>query len=174
MRKIIFLDIDNVLNCRTTKEKIPVSGYLGIENRLVKILRRITDETDAKIVLTSTWKEGWHEDYAKCKNWVKYLRNELKKEDLEILDITPEEKHWSNRGVSIKEWLAKNKTDEYVIIDDILFAEFIEFDLIKHFVKTNPKTGITEENAEKAIEILNGHLYERTKEELEADAWQKE
>ena len=174
MRKIIFLDIDNVLNCRTTKEKIPVSGYLGIENRLVKILRKIADETGAKIVLTSTWKEGWHKDYAKCKNWVKYLRDELKKEDLEILDVTPEEKHWSNRGVSIKEWLAKNKTDEYVIIDDILFAEFIEFDLIKHFVKTNPKTGITEENAEKAIEILNGHLYERTKEELEADAWQKE
>ena len=61
--KIIFLDIDGVLNCVTTKERIPGSKLLlGMEDIKIRYLKEIVDRTDAKIVLTSTWKVDWFKD----------------------------------------------------------------------------------------------------------------
>ena len=52
--KVIFLDIDGVLNCSTTKDLCEF--YTGIEDKKVAILKQIVDATDAKIVLISTWR----------------------------------------------------------------------------------------------------------------------
>ena len=57
--KIIFLDIDGVLNYRGCKSKSP-SGCYGIEQDKVKLLKNIVEQTNAKLVLTSTWKTDWY------------------------------------------------------------------------------------------------------------------
>jgi hypothetical protein len=60
----------------------------------------------------------------------------------------------SCRGYEIKEWLlAHGKTvSQYAILDD---EQEMLPDQQSHFVQTNPTVGITEEDAEKAIAILN-------------------
>jgi HAD domain in Swiss Army Knife RNA repair proteins len=52
--KIIFLDIDGVLNCRKTPNprKLP---YI-VDRKLLKRLVRLIERTGAKVVLTSTWR----------------------------------------------------------------------------------------------------------------------
>ena len=55
--KIIFLDIDGVLNCQKSQSKC--GGLIGIDDKKVKVLRKIVESTNAKIVLCSSWKSGW-------------------------------------------------------------------------------------------------------------------
>lgn len=50
--KIIFLDIDGVLN----NAKSDISDLFVIETDLLQILKKIVDSTDASIVLSSTWR----------------------------------------------------------------------------------------------------------------------
>lgn len=51
---VIFLDIDGVLNCATTKQQF--NGVIGIDAEKVAIMKRILDETEASVVLSSTWR----------------------------------------------------------------------------------------------------------------------
>ena len=55
--KVIFLDIDGVLNNEYSKTRAP-SGVIGIDGDKVKRLRKIVESTGAKLVLTSSWKTG--------------------------------------------------------------------------------------------------------------------
>ena len=55
--KIIFLDVDGVLNCATTKER--VRDLLFVEDRKIQLLKELVDETGATIILSSTWRFGF-------------------------------------------------------------------------------------------------------------------
>ena len=55
--KIIFLDIDGVLNCRNSKSSC--FGIMGVDNIKVEVLKSIVDKSGAKIVLISSWRIGW-------------------------------------------------------------------------------------------------------------------
>ena len=52
--KVIFLDIDGVLNCRKTPNprKLP---YI-VDPKLLKRFKRLVERTGAKVVLASTWR----------------------------------------------------------------------------------------------------------------------
>lgn len=52
LMKIIFLDVDGVLNCQNSKSNC--YGIMGIDDDKVSRLRKIVECTDAKIVLIST------------------------------------------------------------------------------------------------------------------------
>ena len=70
-----------------------------------------------------------------------------------IIDITPL-LLGKNKGVEIASWLSKYAKQDlrYVIIDD----EFVILDSqLPHFILTNPYEGITEEQANRAISMLN-------------------
>lgn len=60
--KVIFLDIDGVLNCQDTfikrYEKKKITGYyeLEIDIDMVKRLAKIVEETNSLIVLSSSWR----------------------------------------------------------------------------------------------------------------------
>ena len=113
--------------------------------KAVKQLKRIIDATDADIVVESSWK---------------YLGLDAMKELWEvrnlpgtIIDITPS-LLGKNKGVEIASWLSKYAKQDlrYVIIDD----EFVILDSqLPHFILTNPYEGITEEQANRAISMLN-------------------
>lgn len=51
--KIVFLDVDGVLNNCYTKERTS-SNTIFVEDKKLEILKRIIDKTNAKIVLSST------------------------------------------------------------------------------------------------------------------------
>ena len=56
--KVIFLDIDGVLNNLETKDRI-TPMLMGIEDSKVELLLKIVSETNSEIVLISTWGIHW-------------------------------------------------------------------------------------------------------------------
>ena len=59
--KVVFLDVDGVLNCKNTKEVIwrdnGKQGFHGVEDGKTELLAEIVKTTDAVIVLSSTWRD---------------------------------------------------------------------------------------------------------------------
>ena len=166
----IFLDIDGVLNCHTSKSKC--GQYTGIDKDKVKRLARIVNETNSKIVLTSTWKHGWQPNHAYSiertslyefpENYhAKYLDNHLmKKGKLTIYDKTHDNhNNIYYRGSGIYNWLESHpKVKNWVVLDDDRFPDFETFGIYPHLVLTNPLLGLTDDDADAAIEILEGSL----------------
>ena len=152
MNKIIFLDFDGVLNTEHYQGLLQYQGKpwqdeygAFFDPKAVKQLKRIIDATDADIVVESSWK---------------YLGLDAMKELWKvrnlpgtIIDITPS-LLGKNKGVEIASWLSKYAKQDirYVIIDD----EYVILDSqLPHFILTNPYEGITEEQANRAISMLN-------------------
>ena len=161
--KVIFLDIDGVLNCATSKSYCVEDGgrvIKGIDSDKVKRLAKIVEATGAQIVLSSDWKDGWRKYYTSQKpSHAKYLDNHLyKKGKLTIKDKTPN----TNKGAWFRgnEILAYLKThqdiENYVILDDVFFDDFINKEIEEHLVLTNREVGLTDGNVNDAIKILLG------------------
>jgi len=165
MNKVIFLDIDGVLNTKwwytqmnrnTPKDKY---GY-AFDPKAVANLRRIVEETGADIVISSSWKcmglsemeEMWR---ARCLpgKIIGLTPNSVSNGLLLNADIDSIEL-FHIRGEEIKEWLKmhEKQVSNYTIIDDM---DNMLPDQQSHFVQTNPEEGITEEDVQKTIKILN-------------------
>ena len=164
-RKIIFLDIDGVLNTKwwytqmdrnTPKDKY---GY-AFDPNAVANLKRILDETGADIVISSSWKsfgfseleEMW-QDRGLPGELIGITPNSVSDEMLLNADLDHIEL-FSIRGMEIKEWLSRHgkRVSHYVIIDDM---DNMLPEQQPHFVHTDPEIGISKENAAQAITILN-------------------
>ena len=161
MRKIIFLDIDGVLNTKFwygqgKKDKYgPTFDPTAVAN-----LKKILDETGADIVISSSWKSF---GLSMLQRMWKY-RNLPSK----IIDVTPDclddemllhvdldnVDLLYNRGCEIKVWLKKHEKDisHYVILDDV---KDILPEQESYFVWVDPDSGITKGNVVQAIMILN-------------------
>ena len=154
--KIIFLDIDGVLN--EEKSRSRCLGYKGIDDKKVENLANIVKATNAKIVLISTWKDDWRKTYKAHQGMMaNYLDRKLKKQGLVILDKTKSiDKngfHFS-RGEGILQYLADNKVEKFVILDDYQF-DYDSCGLSDYYIKTDAYNGgLTEELVGRAIQIL--------------------
>ena len=154
--KIIFLDIDGVLN--TPKSSSRCENHIGIDGDKILRLKKIVDETNAKIVLISTWKENWEglksrKIYQDC--FANYLDVKFQKYNLEVYDKTPNryEGIFLGRGEGILAYLEDKKIESFVIIDDLQF-DYDSCDLTDYFIQTNVNVGLTDENVQSAIAIL--------------------
>ena len=179
--KVIFLDVDGVLNCETTEDVIwrdkSKGGLRGIDDAKVELLKKIVDATSAMIVVSSTWRinkvKSIFADYIMCEDLSNeeinfamahndstsvydYLRKKLAACDMCVYDDTPDLGIYC-RGEEIYTWLENNPNVlQYVILDDEEFEDFSEYGLDDHILYTDYEYGLTEELAEKAIQILNG------------------
>lgn len=156
---IIFLDIDGVLR--------PLHSYIGTDEygqffteECIYNFKYLIDNTNAKIVITSTWKSSG----------LIIMKEIWDKRNLpgEVIDITPNEVDvvdsgnaefydLVDRGLEIKQWITNNKfTGNYVILDDI--PDFNN-EQMNHYVKTSPKTGLTMIDVRKCIDILTSKDY---------------
>lgn len=151
--KIIFLDIDGVLNpSRFMNIFYKVRKELGdgVKTRdefghyfapyTVDALEKIINQTAAKIVVSSVWR----------RSGLEVMREMWKRRRLpgEIYDVTPVLN--VERGYEIAEWLRENDVDSYVIIDD-------NDDMLpeQNFIQCNNKLGLTDELADKCIQLLD-------------------
>ena len=64
--KIIFLDIDGVLNSREYDRKRNWNEQTDIDETRLPLVKEIIDKTGAKIVLISTWRNHWDRDESLC------------------------------------------------------------------------------------------------------------
>ena len=153
--KIIFLDIDGVLNSKAYDYKRNWNEQTYIDETRLPLLKKIVDETGARIVLSSTWREHWEKQSEKCDGDGIYMNNTFQKFGLEIYDKTPYLGLSADRPEEIKAWLecAEEPIESFVIIDDYRYGWG---SLADNFVKTNPNfgLGLEEEHVQRAIEIL--------------------
>ena len=152
MSKVIFLDIDGVLNNQSHIEKLVELlgeeqyyqlnkdlGEMPFDYRCCKWLHKLIKETDAEIILSSTWRMS------------KDLINGIERfAEIKIKDITP--RLQDIRGKEIQQYLDQHKEiTNYVIIDD-------DTDMLKeqfaHFSKTDFMNGFTKQNYIECKNIL--------------------
>lgn len=157
--KLIFLDVDGVLNCSSTKDRC--GRYVGIDSEKVVLLKRLVEKTDARIILISTWKEWWYkEPHLKDKQDIlaNYLDNKLEEQGLKISEKT-DDYHSFGRGDGIMEYLRKLSklsvnVEKFVIFDDETF-DYKPTKLTRYLVRTSyDKNGLKEKHIRKALEIL--------------------
>jgi len=154
--KIIFLDIDGVLKTISDTK---------FNNRSIDNLNELVRKTNAKIVITSTWKN---------ENGFRYVEEILKDKGVkgDIIDETPlfhiEHPVYGTpkvpRGLEIQSWIEKNTkfndnefvfVESYVILDD--HSDML-LDQINYFVKIDPTKGFDGKCLKEAIEILNNSI----------------
>lgn len=154
MRKLLFLDVDGVLNSHAWWDRRPKlePGHSREEFKknefdpeAVKILHKILRETDAMVVLSSVWR--LHEESRK--DVEKYAR---------IRFTVTGESDCRIRGCEIKQWIDKNVPYKergelrYAILDDDSDMLLWQKD---DFFQTDHKIGLTNEIAERVIAHLN-------------------
>lgn len=137
--KILFLDIDGVVNCKTTVQRH--GGFIGIDPLMAFLVGKIHLDTGCKIVLSSSWRH------------FKDGREEVSRRVYPVFDTTPTHDD-GHRGREIQEWLSKAKepVEKYAILDDD--TDMLP-EQLPNFFKTSWETGITEEIAKKVTEHLN-------------------
>jgi len=150
MNKIIFLDIDGVLNSidlslmQRSLERQPKYRLCDIDPVRVGVLKWIVDMTDAKIVISSTWRYGrtedWFVGFFEALNWV----------DCPVIGLTPDTKT-SFRGDQIKAYLDANYDEHprYVILDDDS-----DFHQDQKFVHVNRCSGLALKHAIACVDVL--------------------
>lgn len=151
--KVIFLDVDGVLNSKETFANNKNNFENQINNKLLNNLKYIIDETKAEVILSSTWRYYFHNHPVDCFNR-KLLENKLASIGVKIFDITPIYcKNCASRADEIKYWL--NNTEEeienFIVIDDN-DDELSQFG--EKFIHTSFEFGLTKELAQEAIKQL--------------------
>ena len=149
--KIIFLDFDGVITTYQSKWKIDMDK--------VKIINDICDKTNAKIVVSSSWRIGYRGIVHTFQEYLKqyFVKNEyvgLFKFNKFIDNIVGMTDSGSSRGNEIKFYMNEHPDIEnYVIIDDD--SDMCDYQLF-NFVQTDTYEGITERDAKLCVDILNG------------------
>lgn len=162
--KIIFLDIDGVLNSRQSFKKTR-QEYPGDEIRYdtphpdhIQELNFIVKHTNAKVVISSTWRTSFSSlamhRFLRVLGFVG-----------DVIDNTPRLDTY--RGTEIQSWLLAHESkikkykdsnlynyepiETFVILDDDSDME----NLSEYLVQTSNDVGLTHQDAIKAVEILN-------------------
>ena len=139
--KFIFLDIDGVMvhqNYVNCKGKY---GFTLFDPQCVERLKQIISATDAKIVVSSSWRKSSD------------IFHIMRENGLRMFGKTPNFKD-VERGMEIKCWLQTHLykgIESFVILDD----DDDMGDLLPYLVQTSWYTGITDDHVKWAIEILN-------------------
>ncbi len=143
--KVIFLDFDGVIN-----------DYISINKKNdynLQILKRIINETEAKVVVTSSHKYKWqrHDDMNGFLE--SYYLKELKEIGIDILDWTPYLR--GDREKEILEYLKNHpEIKQFLILDD----DYIIESLKEHEIFLDLQSGLREKHIIPATKILNGQL----------------
>jgi hypothetical protein len=157
--KVLFLDVDGVLNSSRTchvhggpselggkpkgngfPHSFDEKNMLKFDHTAIGLIRQLCIETDCSIVLSSSWRIGRtaHE-----------VANGL---DLPIFDVTPSLA--GVRGSEIQHWLDRHpEVETYAIVDD-------DSDMLEshkdYFVQTDGQEGLSYKNFTTLLNILQG------------------
>lgn len=155
--KIIFLDIDGVVSV--------LANRWELSEKHMRRVKRICDETGAKIVISSSWR--WEsvdmtllKIYERCRDLMKNCGEDLPVDDSHFLfnkDIVigvTERMGPASRGKEIKKWLDEHpEVERYVILDDDTFDMLPEQKPC--LIQTDWAAGIEDADVKRAVEILS-------------------
>ena len=135
----IFLDIDGVLN---TYNEHP-SNKRRIHSANLIMLKKLIDQTQAKIILISNWKF--------VSTALKECKLALESCHLHLDGMTKDD--MIHRGQGIIDYLHSHKVQHYVILDDDDFSDYNN-ELSKHLVLVDARYGLRPSDIQKAMKIL--------------------
>ena len=170
--KVIFLDIDGVLNSETDFLEVAMYGHPinGIKRETKRgreiltplsagklaLLEMIIKATDAKIVISSTWREEFSlveiHDMFKTMGFRLPRTCIMGKTEPSIRRMSSD--HTYTRSSEITEWLeGRDDVESYVVLDDIEERMF-HGEHEGHLVITSEYDGLNKLDANRAINIL--------------------
>lgn len=169
MKKVIFLDFDGVLNTENYQAKLYREGKPQWDDfgqvfdpEAVENLKMVLDAVpDTLLIINSSWKlEGFGrmKELWKVRGLPGTVHGVTPDYVPDLLNIDLE--NYDNiamlagKGNEVKQWLEKNAPEgcRYVIFDDV--PDFLPEQRPYH-ICTDPRVGITMEDAVKAISLLN-------------------
>lgn len=141
----ILLGIDGVLTsiaysqqCRLENKQPNMFGLDWFDPNCTNALRKITDATSAKVIISSSWRNLGIDKLRSL--WV---ANQMPGD---ITGITPE---WIlTKEDALQEWIRLHPDDRYVILDDTNYG-------LSHQIQTIHGIGLTMRDAATAICLLN-------------------
>lgn len=153
------MNFNKTFNFKDKRDLRYGTDTLEIDNKRVRMLKQLIEDTGAIVVLSSGWREGWaYRDVGETSisSPSVYLFNRLeryfKQCGIEFYDRTKLLK--IERGKEIMAWLSqcKEPIESFVVFDDIAYDMGAVGD---NFVCTSMKTGLLPSHIEKAKQILN-------------------
>jgi hypothetical protein len=139
--RVIFLDIDGVLNCASTKN--PRNLPYFVDRKLLNRFIRLVGRTNAKVVLSSTWRYDPAGLFS-AKHW-----------GIPFMDVIPDMPK-KPRSSEIRAWLKRHRNvRRFVVLDD----EDDELDDLPLFQPAS-KTGLTQEIVRGIERYLSGETNE--------------
>jgi len=144
--KILFLDVDGVLNNANTLKNQGRNGWPlnHLDASRVELLNQIVDKTDCQIVLSSSWRS-----FFTWSAFAQVLTQKGFRHPDKFIGQTPRA-NFDNRGMEIASWLQDNAVmgeTHFVILDDD--ADMAH--LMLNLVQTSWNDGLTPEIAEQVI-----------------------
>ena len=163
-RNVIFLDVDGVLNSKfwdnEHQREISEGKYVDVDS--VKLFSKLVKKTDAKVILHSGWRFWFDDEMKPNRAEAKFFVDVMKKEGVFISGVTPDltteeirkaKKFSLVKADEILQWLKDNPTDNWLVIDDL---DLHNSEIASHQIKTDAEVGLTENDVEKALNLLLG------------------
>ena len=181
--KIIFLDIDGVLNCESAYrngecqyqewiwEDSRKDHYQRFCVRSKELLNKLIDETGAKIVISSTWRHSGIEFMKKV--W------EMEEMSGEIIGITPSLRTKGlhiPRGIEIQYYLENDLKFHHINWDSTIQQEYMDRSGIENYIIIDDDSDMLYNQRNHFVHVLpsprnkdgfNQHYYEMAKSMLE-------
>lgn len=156
MEKVIFIDIDGVLNSEVNQDLNFRQGRWFAHNLILDLeamlcLKEIVNQTGAELILSSTWRYPDEDgSYSSKKNFI----NQLSSFDLSLNDETPQLPEYG-RAAEISAYLDEHMDiTHFVIIDDD--TDLLKNEKLKpHILHTNYEIGLVKGEIAEAVSILN-------------------
>ena len=135
--KVIFLDIDGVLNTNSDRE---------ISNDKLKLLSELVSKTGADVVLSSSWRNWWnHPKINVPGSFITKWKNQFLDNNISITLTTELE---CPKNISIEKFIIQHDVKRFVVLDDQNVFD-------KNLVQTNGDIGLTHSDCQKASQLLN-------------------
>ena len=144
VRRILFLDVDGVLNRTGYRPAESLGLRSWIEPELAARLADVLEATGAEVVLSSDWRRGRELDH---------LRDELNAAGIRCASLAATPVLGGARWLEIEAWMSEHgfDLDSVVIVDD----GYDMGPLARRFVRTSPLNGF-DDDAKQAILRLWG------------------
>jgi hypothetical protein len=150
--KVIFLDIDGVLNSEAWWNRPEVRSLPFYERsfdpRAVKRLNHLIRESDAGIVLSSSWRTNRRSDAEALFR--------LAGIEGEAVGVTPWllKNRQATRGDEIRAWLARqfDRPEKFIVVDDGADMGALE----PHLVQVDHRVGLQDSDVKRAVRLLRG------------------